>query len=183
MLLDKGVGGGGSRPALFVAERGLAVMSAVRDGGDATAIADVFIQHGEHPPVVLSPGERAGIEQVVRELSGLFDLESVDDWADALNVFMAQWGGPPRLAHEGVGWHLHADRGDNASWDEWFAASTGLALAVLLAEHGQPPGGRCVAEGCAQPYLRTWRGVPRRFCSSRCATRSRVREHRRRGAM
>ena len=182
MPMDQSFGDAGARPAQFVAQRALSVMSTVRDGGDANAVAAVFVQHGENPPIEPSPAEYAGITEVVDELSAMFDLEGVDEWAQALNALLSRWAGPPRLAHEGVGWHLHVDRGDHAPWDEWFASSTGLALAVMLAEHGQPPGGRCAAEACAQPFLHTWRGVPRRFCSTRCATRSRVREYRRRGA-
>lgn len=181
MSIEESLGDAGARPAQFVAQRALSVMSTIRDGGEATAVAAVFIQYGENPPVVLSPTEYAGIAEVAGELSAMFGLDGVDGWAESINALLARWAGPPRLAHEGVGWHLHVGRGDKAPWDEWFASSTGLALAVLLAEHGRPPGGRCAIETCARPFLHTWRGMPRRFCSSRCATRSRVREYRRRG--
>ena len=44
------------------------------------------------------------------------------------------YAGPPRLVrHEGWDWHVHVDRGDDAPWAAWLAASAALALATRLA--------------------------------------------------
>ncbi|HLS15678.1 MAG TPA: CGNR zinc finger domain-containing protein [Beutenbergiaceae bacterium] len=86
---------------------------------------------------------------------------------------------PVRLTnHEGTAWHLHVDSSDEASWAEWFLASSALALAILLAETQRPPMGLCAADGCSNPFLTLGSGRPRRFCSTSCATRTRVASHR-----
>ena len=96
----------------------------------------------------------------------------------------ARYAGPPRLsAHDGAHWHLHVDRADDAPWDAWLLASGALALAVLLASagHDRPPFGTCDAADCRMCYLDSGRGGGRRYCSPRCATRTRVAAFRARG--
>ena len=90
---------------------------------------------------------------------------------------------PPRLSsHGGTAWHLHIDSADDASWAEWFAASSAVALAAVLASHQEPPGGLCAAADGGMPFANTGSGSPRRYCSPRCATRARVTAYRSRSA-
>lgn len=168
----------GARPVRFVAERALAVMTAVHDGADAAAVTSILESHGEDVSPSLSPRDVTDLAGVVEDLWRLVHLSSVEEWARALNTLLARWTGPPRLVHEGIGWHLHVDQGNETSWAQWLGSSTVFAFAVLLAEHDEPPVALCADEGCARPFVRSGRGKVRRFCSSRCATRSRVREHR-----
>src|SRR5205823_5466585 len=100
-----------------------------------------------------------------------------------LNDLLARHAGPPRLtAHGGTPWHLHVDRDDAAPWAEWLLAGGALALAALLAAAGgRPAFGACGAADCRRSYLDSGRGGVRRYCSSRCATRTRVAAYRARG--
>ncbi|ONK11503.1 CGNR zinc finger domain-containing protein [Streptomyces sp. MP131-18] len=114
-------------------------------------------------------------------IAGVLTERDADRAAHALNALLAECGARPRLsAHDGHGWHLHVDRGDDASWGEWFLAASALALAQILTEYGRVPWGECAADGCRVLYLGTGPGPARRYCSAPCASRSRVAAHRRR---
>ena len=174
----------GVRSPSAVAERPIAAVLLLRDPAATEAdVTRLFTEHGEIEPVAVSADDLADLRSVTAALDELFASTDVDSWAAGLNGLLARWASAPRLAHEGVGWHLHVDRGDDASLAEWFASSSSLALAVLLTQHAEPPVGRCAAEGCGRPFLQTWSGSPRRFCSPACATRTRVAAHRRRRAI
>jgi hypothetical protein len=61
---------------------------------------------------------------------------------------------------------------------EWFAASSAMALAVLLAEKQYNPGGLCASSSCGRPFIDLGKGGGRNYCSPRCATRERVAAYR-----
>ncbi|GGU48619.1 hypothetical protein GCM10010211_11060 [Streptomyces albospinus] len=105
----------------------------------------------------------------------------VDRVALAINALLAECGARPHLSrHGGHPWHLHVGRGDDASWADWFLASSALALAQVLTEYGRVPWGECAAAGCTTLYSGTGPGSARRYCSLTCASRDRVAAHRRR---
>jgi hypothetical protein len=167
-------------PAAVAARAIAAVHLLLNPATDELAVARLLVQHGESTSLVVTPMDLPELRTVATALDGLFDLDSVDDWARQLNALLATWASKPHLAHEGIGWHLHVDRGENASLAEWLASSSAMALALLLMRSGQPPVRRCAAHGCAQPFLLSTSGAPRRFCSTTCSTRTRVSNHRRR---
>jgi predicted RNA-binding Zn ribbon-like protein len=70
------------------------------------------------------------------------------------------------------------DCDDEASWAQWFLASSCLALAVLLAERQAPPARLCASPSCGKPFVNVGRGSARRYCSPGCGTRERVAAHR-----
>lgn len=57
-----------------------------------------------------------------------------------------------------------------------------FALAAWLADRGRCAWGVCAADGCERVFVDEGRRHPQRFCSSTCATRTRVAAYRRRGA-
>ncbi len=81
------------------------------------------------------------------------------------------------MRHEGWDWHLHVDTGEDAPWADWLAASAALELATMLAGADGVPWGECDA-GCGRVFVHDGRGGERRYCSTTCATRERVRRHR-----
>jgi len=145
----------------------------------ATSMAAVLESWGEHD-VVLGPEDVAAIVAVLGDLRALFATIDRDAAADRLNDLLAAHAGPPRLVrHEGWTWHLHLDRADDAPWHEWLASSAALALATrLVAADGGVPWGICAADGCAAAFVHDGRGGARRWCSTTCASRERVRRHR-----
>ena len=118
--------------------------------------------------------------QAALDLQEVFAAGDVATAADRINALLGARAHPPRLTTHGggSGWHLHVDGGDDAPWAEWFLTSSGLALAVLLAERQAPPGGFCRSPSCGRPFVNVGRGSARRYCSAACGTRERVAAHR-----
>ncbi|WP_067467569.1 CGNR zinc finger domain-containing protein [Actinomadura macra] len=175
--------GEGFRPALRLVE----LANAVRDDPELprAALAGMLVRHGETPADVtgeaLTEDDAEALRGAVVRLTGVLTETDPDRAALAVNDLLAECGARPRLSrHDGHSWHLHVDRGDDASWAEWFTASSALALAQVFSESGRPAWGECAASGCTRLFLGTGTGAPRRFCSATCASRERVAAHRRR---
>ncbi|MBO8185495.1 CGNR zinc finger domain-containing protein [Streptomyces spirodelae] len=173
---------GGFRPG----ERLIELANAVRADPELPreAMAAVLARHGETERELrgLTEGEAAALRRAVAALTEqVLAQTETDRAAEALNVLLERCAARPRLSrHDGHAWHLHVDRGDDASWADWFTASAALALARLLSERGDVAWGECAAPGCRRLFLGAGPGAPQRYCSRACATRSRVAEHRRR---
>lgn len=119
------------------------------------------------------------LQSVSSQLYEVFLAKDVDMAAKLLNQMLAMHASVPRLTmHAGTPWHIHVDSNDHAPWAEWFASSSALALAVLLAEKQRNPGGVCASKPCGRPFIDTGKGGGRLYCSPRCATRERVAMHR-----
>ncbi|WP_410588543.1 CGNR zinc finger domain-containing protein [Amycolatopsis sp. lyj-23] len=149
---------------------------------DPASVAQVLREHGE-PDVSLSPDDVSELRAAAVSLREVFAAPDVASAASVLNALFAAYAGPPRLTdHEaGYGWHLHVDAADDGPWGAWLVTSSALGLASLLAERQDVPGGLCASPACGKPFAHTGGGSPRKFCSSRCATRERVAAHRARG--
>ncbi|MBB5856629.1 CGNR zinc finger domain-containing protein [Amycolatopsis umgeniensis] len=150
--------------------------------GSEPSVSDVQVvleAHGE-TSVELGPSDVASLREAALELREVFAARDVAEAAGTLNRLLAQYARPPRLTdHDaGFGWHLHIDDADDGPWAVWLVTSSALALAVLLADRQAPPGGLCAASGCGKPFAHLGGGSPRRYCSTRCATRERVAAHR-----
>ncbi|OIV35683.1 hypothetical protein BIV57_20205 [Mangrovactinospora gilvigrisea] len=145
------------------------------------ALAEVLHRHGEPGRPRLTAPDAAELRSAVDALMPALAAADADEAAEAVNALLAAHAGPPRLTrHDGTAWHLHVDATDDPPWETWLLASSALGLAVALAEHGRPLWGRCAAEGCGRFWAGAGRGSPQRYCSPRCATRTRVAAHRRR---
>lgn len=139
--------------------------------------AEVLVDHGETDLAGFND-ELYDVVAVVNELRALFAVADRDDAAARLNLLLARHGTVPQLVrHEGWDWHLHADRIED-TWANWLAASAALALATRLVSRPGVPWGTCTATECRRVFLDDGHGGGRRFCSSTCATRERVRRHR-----
>ncbi|WP_301124653.1 CGNR zinc finger domain-containing protein [Streptomyces cacaoi] len=171
---------GGFRPG----ERLIELANAVREDPELSrdGLAALLSRHGEteHDLAELSTAEADELRSAVVELSRRVLSEADPDRAaEALNALLERCGARPRLSrHDGHAWHLHVDRGDDASWADWFTATGALALAQLLSEQGRTAWGECAAEGCRTLFLDTGPGARRRYCSATCAARTRVAAHR-----
>lgn len=164
-----------------MARRAVALIVALlHERADVDAVARLLLEYGERPPLDLTSHDVETMREAAARLAGVFGADTVDEAAALLNELLADSAGPPRLtSHNGTSnWHLHVDAADEGPWGPWFLASSGMALAVLLADHQRVPGGLCAATGCGKPYLDLGGGSPRRYCGTRCATRERVAAHR-----
>ncbi|WP_255955149.1 CGNR zinc finger domain-containing protein [Streptomyces odontomachi] len=167
---------------LAVARRTAALVNVLAgDRPDPADIADVLRAHGEAGPIELTPRDVAGMRTAAALLRDVFAAEDVDGAALALNRLLADGTGPLRLTAHGGGtpWHPHLDRDDDAAWNEWFLASSCMALTVVLWDRQRPPGRLCSSPSCRNVFITQGSGPERRYCCRRCATRERVAAHRR----
>ena len=123
--------------------------------------------------------EAVHVIATIRELARIVDVHDTDAAAAMANAWLERAAVAPTLVHEpGWGWHLHVVRPD-ADWSTWLLASSSLGFALVLTEYGEVRWGRCAAAGCDRPFFDRGRRDRQRFCSAACATRERVRRHRR----
>lgn len=130
----------------------------------------------------VTSSDLAEFKIVADKLRAVFTTQDTKRVANLLNALLSEYAGAPRLSSHGdTSWHLHVDSNDHAPWAEWFAASSALAMATLLAEKQRSPGGLCASPICGRPFIDSGKGGGRIYCSSRCATRERVAAYRKRG--
>ncbi len=149
---------------------------------DPQALSDqlnkVLEGYGEQSKVAAA--DLVDLKAASDKLYAVFTAQDVGVIAALLNAILSEYAAIPRLsAHNTSAWHLHVDSNDHAPWAEWFAASSALALALLLADKQRSPGGICAATTCERPFIDLGKGGGRNYCSPRCATRERVAAHRR----
>lgn len=138
----------------------------------------VLQAYGEQDPEI-SGSDLDELKAVSRKLYAVFATKNTDEAARLINAVLNEYASPPRLsAHGQSPWHIHVDSDDHAPWAEWFAASSALALAVLLTEKRHNTAGLCASSSCGQPFIDLGKGGGRRYCSPRCATRERVATYR-----
>lgn len=164
-------------------QRALAMVDVVHgwtadDEALSAELAAVLESFGEHD-VSIGMDEIPEVVDVCRRLRAVLVAPDRDTAAAGLNALLVDFAAAPRLVrHEGWDWHLHVDSADDAPWAEWLASSAALALATMLVAADGVPWGECTAEGCARVYVHDGRGGARRYCSTTCSTRERVRRHR-----
>ena len=142
-------------------------------------IDEILSVYGEHSKVTSADLDE--LKTVSRRLHAVFATEGIESVAILLNDILRDYAGAPRLSSHGdTSWHIHVDSNDHAPWAEWFAASSALALATLLAEKQRNPGGLCASLTCDRPFIDLGKGGGRSYCSPRCATRERVAAYRKR---
>ncbi|MGH8879483.1 MAG: CGNR zinc finger domain-containing protein [Stackebrandtia sp.] len=167
----------GFRPA----QRLVDLANLVRHRPDASReqLTAVLAAHGEADDELaeLTAADAARLRAMAGTLGDVLALTDVDIAAQAINTLLDRHTARPRLSnHDGTIWHLHVER--DSGWDSWLAASGALALAQLLSERGRPAWGECATKGCRNLFLDDGPGSPRRYCSTQCANRARVAEHR-----
>ncbi|MFV2173572.1 CGNR zinc finger domain-containing protein [Actinomadura sp. LOL_016] len=167
---------------LTTARRTAALVNALADDRpDPAGLADVLRAYGETDPIDLTTRDVAGMRAAAAVLRQVFAAEDADAAAAVLNRLLRDRTGPLRLTSHGgaTPWHPHLDRHDEAPWDEWFLASSCMALTVLVWDRQRPPGRICASTSCQNVFIAQGSGPERRYCSRRCATRQRVAAHRR----
>jgi hypothetical protein len=160
-------------------QRAVDLLAVLHEDPEPAEVERVLRDHGEADPR-LSGADVAELREAALELREVFAAADVREAASVLNRLFAAYARPPRLTdHEdGYGWHLHVDAADDGPWGAWLVTSSALGLASSLAERQGVPGGLCASPSCGKAFAHTGGGSPRRFCSTRCATRERVAAHR-----
>ncbi|WP_216843405.1 CGNR zinc finger domain-containing protein [Phytoactinopolyspora alkaliphila] len=141
------------------------------------AIVAVLREHGEQVDH-LGPAQEKELLGALDRLRALLRIEDIDLAAEHINRIFDDVAARPRLSkHDGTPWHVHVDP-EGAGWGTWLLASSALALAAAIQEHGRRTWGQCEAESCERYYVGDGRGGERHYCSARCASRARVARHR-----
>ena len=134
-------------------------------------------QYGEKGSITAS--DLADLTLATDRLYSVFVASTIQQAAELLNTILDDYAQAPRLSmHGGSLWHIHIDSSDHAPWAEWFATSSALAIAIILAEKQRHPGGICVSTTCEKPFIDLGKGGGRNYCSSRCANRERIASYR-----
>ncbi|WP_427889648.1 CGNR zinc finger domain-containing protein [Kribbella sp. GL6] len=136
-----------------------------------------LLAHGEPEPVEVDEDDVEGVRAVREALRPVFEDDPAEG-ARAVNALLARYAVRPYLSdHDGTPWHVHVAEPD-ASWADWLAATTALGLATFAAGHGFESLAVCAAANCDRVFANTAVNRPRRFCTPRCATRTRVATYR-----
>lgn len=136
-----------------------------------------LLEHGEPEPVEVDEDDLASVRLVREWLRQVFEGDAAQG-ARVLNAVLKRYAVRPYLSdHDGTPWHVHVAR-PGASWAGWLAATTALGLATFAAGHGFEALGVCAASDCERVFANAAEKRPRRFCTPRCATRTRVATYR-----
>ena len=172
---------GSARAAATRAADLLTVIGPTTAATEPDVVIDILRRYGEPEPFTLTAEDVTDLRAAACAVWEVFCARSTDDAADHLNGILRTYAQPPRLLrHDNTPWHLHVDGADDGPWGAWFASSSALALATLLAERQANPAGRCESPSCGLPFIDFGQGDRRRYCSPRCSSRERVAAHRRR---
>ena len=156
------------------------VNTRTREPEKLTSAADLrafLIEHGESEPITLDDDDLAGARALRERLRPAFHADPAEA-ARVLNGVLEEYAVRPYLSdHDGLPWHLHVAKPD-ASWTEWLAATTALGLATFAAGHGFEALGVCAAVDCERVFANSAERRPRRFCTPRCSSRTRVASYR-----
>jgi predicted RNA-binding Zn ribbon-like protein len=119
------------------------------------------------------------------ELRAVVDASAAGDEAavvEALNALLEQHPVKPRISgHDAQTWHLHVNDGD----DPVAAILIGEALfgmTIAVTELGADRFGWCADDTCGHAFFDGTANHSKRFCSTRCSTRSNVAAYRQRKA-
>jgi hypothetical protein len=160
-------------------------------GGSAARVAAGLVNLGDAPAAQLAEMMRAEGMSLTRlsaaeavdvvawgqRLHPVFAASDVDTQMDLVNSLLADSACQPFISrHSGLPAHLHY-ASEHAGQVRRVQAYTAGGLAHVLCEE---PGriGCCARRGCEVVYVDTSRNGRRRYCSTRCATRVHVAEHR-----
>jgi predicted RNA-binding Zn ribbon-like protein len=129
--------------------------------------------------------ELAAMRRLRKRLRNIFRFAADGDKVsviDAVNSLIADAKATPRLVeHDGIAPHLHYTPAD-APLDQRFAAEVGIALAIVVRDHGLDRLRICAAPDCEDVLVDLSKNRSRRFCSTQCANRQHVAAYRRRQA-
>jgi predicted RNA-binding Zn ribbon-like protein len=140
-----------------------------------------LVDHGEPEPLHVDENDLAAVRLLREWLRPVFQGDPAQG-ARVLNAMLERYAVRPYLSdHDSTPWHVHVAR-PGAAWAEWLAATTALGLATFAAGHGFDALAVCAAADCERVFANTAEKRPRRFCTPKCAGRTRVASYRARRA-
>ncbi|XVS60631.1 CGNR zinc finger domain-containing protein [Actinosynnema sp. CA-299493] len=141
----------------------------------ADELLDLLRAHDYRPAGALDEHQARELAAWAARLSPVFD--HTPDQVALVNDLLAEAAAKPYIStHDDRRPHLHFAP-EHAPTPERLRAFTAAGLAHVVCDD---PGrlGRCARPGCRTVYVDTSRNGRRRFCTTRCANRVHVAEHR-----
>lgn len=133
--------------------------------------------HGYQPIGALDTADAHDLTAWAARLSPVFD--HTPDQVDLVNALLADTASKPYIStHDDKAPHLHYAP-ENAPTTHRVRAFTAAGLAHAVCADPTRLG-RCARPGCHTVYVDTSRNGRRRYCTTRCANRVHVADHRRR---
>ena len=143
--------------------------------------ADTATAHGSRS-LALATVDAATLEAAVHRVRGVLASPSPGAAAAAVNALLAAAPAATELTELDDGrWAVRPHLPAGVPAAESYLAVAAFALAEWFAERGRPAWGICAAAECELAFIDEGRRAPQRFCSTACATRTRVAAHRRAG--
>ena len=164
----------------YYAEQAAELMSA--DLGSVAAMRELATLRGWQRRRV-TDADLVAMREFVPLLRAVIDASAAGDEQSVvrrLNGLLEQHPLRPRISgHDAQTWHLHVnDSGDSVAEILIGEALYGMTLAVT--ELGADRFGWCAADGCGGAFFDATANHSKRFCSTRCATRTNVAAYRQR---
>ncbi|KAA2265723.1 CGNR zinc finger domain-containing protein [Solihabitans fulvus] len=160
----------------LAAELAAELVNAGRDLSPSRLL-DLLREFDYKPLGAVSAEQAATLTGWARRLDEVFGEPDIDRQTDLVNALLADAAAQPYISrHDGRPPHLHfANEHDPV--DRRLRAYTAAGLAHAVCQDGGRLG-RCDRHDCAIVYVDTSRNGRRRFCSTRCANRVHVADHR-----
>ena len=144
-------------------------------------LLDLLREHAYKPVGTLDEEGAVELLAWIRLLEEVFVATDRDHRVRILNALLAASATQPYISqHDGRAPHLHFAP-ETAPTVERVRAYTAAGLAHVLCQDNDRIGS-CAREGCGVVYVDTSRNGRRRYCSTRCANRVYVADHRERQA-
>jgi predicted RNA-binding Zn ribbon-like protein len=124
----------------------------------------------------------ARVKELRTDLRRVFEAQSDREAAEILNRLLAEARTTPRIsAHDDFPMHMHFEPA-GATVAEELAATTAMALAVVLCDFGRERLGICGSDSCRYAFIDVSKNRRKQYCGDKCATRENVAAYRRRRA-
>ena len=122
------------------------------------------------------------VKDLRTDLRRVFEAQTDQKAAEILNRLLTEAGATPRIsAHDDSPVHMHFEP-VGASVADHLAATTAMALAVVLCDFGRERLGICASDSCRYAFIDVSKNRRKQYCGDKCATRENVAAFRRRRA-
>jgi predicted RNA-binding Zn ribbon-like protein len=123
-------------------------------------------------------GDLARVRELRTALRRVFEAQTDKEAADILNRILDEADATPRIsAHDDSPVHMHFEP-VGASVADRFAATTAMALAVVLCDFGKERLGICASDSCRFAFIDVSKNRRKQYCGDKCATRENVAAYR-----
>ena len=112
------------------------------------------------------------------DLRGVFEAKTDGEAAQVLNRILLEAGATPWIsAHDDSPVHMHFEPVESSVSDQ-LAATTAMALAVVLCDFGLDRLGVCASDSCRYAFVDVSKNRRKQYCGDKCATRENVAAYR-----